>query len=184
MQSWSSPSLSSAPGVSGDFSRRRGQKIKRRMARSRWAKRWGCWLSCLTDILQDDEDFLVDNDEEMDIKEELEIKQDSRKEYLGKFQYKVHVLLTSKSVTWYCSTQKYSWYHSCLHVWREILNLIFILYYEKSLAILPDSLFVSAWIWFQCSVPERDSHPMHWVASSGSGRDLWSLRQGELEKVF
>ena len=39
---------------------------------------------------QDDEDFLVDNEEEMDIKEELEIKQDSRKEYLGKFQYKVH----------------------------------------------------------------------------------------------
>ena len=33
----------------------------------------------------------MDNDEEMDIKEELEIKQDSRKEYLGKFQYKVHV---------------------------------------------------------------------------------------------
>ena len=31
----------------------------------------------------------MDNDEEMDIKEELEIKQDSRKEYLGKFQYKV-----------------------------------------------------------------------------------------------
>ena len=39
--------------------------------------------------LKDDEDFLVDNEEEMDIKEELEIKQDSRKEYLGKFQYKV-----------------------------------------------------------------------------------------------
>ena len=38
---------------------------------------------------KDDEDFLVDNEEEMDIKEELEIKQDSRKEYLGKFQYKV-----------------------------------------------------------------------------------------------
>ena len=35
MQSWSSPSLSSAPGVSGDFSRRRGRKIKRRMERSR-----------------------------------------------------------------------------------------------------------------------------------------------------
>ena len=31
----------------------------------------------------------MDNEEEMDIKEELEIKQDSRKEYLGKFQYKV-----------------------------------------------------------------------------------------------
>ena len=44
----------------------------------------------LTGVLQDDEDFLVDNEEEMDIKEELEIKQDSRKEYLGKFQYKVH----------------------------------------------------------------------------------------------
>lgn len=41
----------------------------------------------------------MDNDEEMDIKEELEIKQDSRKEYLGKFQYKVHRVLTSKSVT-------------------------------------------------------------------------------------
>jgi len=39
--------------------------------------------------LQDDEDFLVDNEEEMDVKEELEIKQDSRKEYLGKFQYKL-----------------------------------------------------------------------------------------------
>merc|ERR1711983_319918 len=38
---------------------------------------------------QDDEDFLVDNEEEMDVKEELEIKQDSRKEYLGKFQYKL-----------------------------------------------------------------------------------------------
>ena len=38
---------------------------------------------------QDDEDFLVDNEEEMDIKEELEVKHDSRKEYLGKFQYKV-----------------------------------------------------------------------------------------------
>ena len=47
-------------------------------------------VSCLTDILKEDEDFLVDNEEEMDIKEELEIKQDSRKEYLGKFQYKVH----------------------------------------------------------------------------------------------
>ena len=35
MQSWSSPLLSSAPGVSGDFSRRRGQKTKRRMERSR-----------------------------------------------------------------------------------------------------------------------------------------------------
>ena len=32
----------------------------------------------------------MDNEDEMDIKEELEIKQDSRKEYLGKFQYKVH----------------------------------------------------------------------------------------------
>ena len=39
--------------------------------------------------MQDDEDFLVDNEEEMDVKEELEIKQDSRKEYLGKFQYKL-----------------------------------------------------------------------------------------------
>jgi len=38
---------------------------------------------------QDDEDFLVDNEEEMDVKEELEIKTDSRKEYLGKFQYKL-----------------------------------------------------------------------------------------------
>ena len=38
---------------------------------------------------QDDEDFLVDNEEEMDVKEELEIKQDSTKEYLGKLQYKV-----------------------------------------------------------------------------------------------
>ena len=33
----------------------------------------------------------MDNEEEMDIKEELEIKQDSRKEYLGKFQYKVQM---------------------------------------------------------------------------------------------
>ena len=41
----------------------------------------------------------MDNEEEMDIKEELEIKQDSRKEYLGKFQYKVRGVLTSKSVT-------------------------------------------------------------------------------------
>ena len=41
-------------------------------------------------ILQDDEDYLVDNEEEMDVKDELEIKHDSRKEYLGKFQYKVH----------------------------------------------------------------------------------------------
>ena len=40
-------------------------------------------------ILKDDEDFLVDNEEEMDVKEELEIKQDSTKEYLGKLQYKV-----------------------------------------------------------------------------------------------
>ena len=31
----------------------------------------------------------MDNEEEMDVKEELEIKQDSRKEYLGKFQYKL-----------------------------------------------------------------------------------------------
>ena len=54
---------------------------------------------CLTDILKEDEDFLVDNEEEMDIKEELEIKQDSRKEYLGKFQYKVHGVLMSKSLT-------------------------------------------------------------------------------------
>ena len=46
--------------------------------------------------LQDDEDFLVDNEEEMDIKDEIDIKQDSRKEYLGKFQYKVtHLLLSS-----------------------------------------------------------------------------------------
>ena len=41
-------------------------------------------------ILKDDEDFLVDNEEEMDVKEELEIKQDSTKEYLGKLQYKVY----------------------------------------------------------------------------------------------
>ena len=40
-------------------------------------------------ILKDDEDILVDNEEEMDVKEELEIKQDSTKEYLGKLQYKV-----------------------------------------------------------------------------------------------
>ena len=40
-------------------------------------------------MLKDDEDFLVDNEEEMDVKEELEIKQDSTKEYLGKLQYKV-----------------------------------------------------------------------------------------------
>ena len=39
--------------------------------------------------MQDDEDFLVDHEEEMDVKEELEIKQDSTKEYLGKLQYKV-----------------------------------------------------------------------------------------------
>ena len=39
--------------------------------------------------MKDDEDFLVDNEEEMDVKEELEIKQDSTKEYLGKLQYKV-----------------------------------------------------------------------------------------------
>ena len=31
----------------------------------------------------------MDNEEEMDVKEELEIKTDSRKEYLGKFQYKL-----------------------------------------------------------------------------------------------
>ena len=37
----------------------------------------------------------MDNEDEMDIKEELEIKQDSRKEYLGKFQYKVHHLTIS-----------------------------------------------------------------------------------------
>jgi len=47
---------------------------------------------------QDDEDFLVDNDEEMDIKEELEIKQDSRKEYLGKFQYKLEYDFNAQSL--------------------------------------------------------------------------------------
>ena len=34
----------------------------------------------------------MDNEEELDIKEELEIKHDSRKEYLGKFQYKVRTV--------------------------------------------------------------------------------------------
>ena len=43
-------------------------------------------------FLKDDEDFLVDNEEEMDVKEELEIKQDSTKEYLGKLQYKVYIM--------------------------------------------------------------------------------------------
>ena len=43
------------------------------------------------DLLKDDEDFLVDNEEEMDVKEELEIKHDSTKEYLGKLQYKVDI---------------------------------------------------------------------------------------------
>jgi len=47
---------------------------------------------------QDDEDFLVDNEEEMDIKEELEIKQDSRKEYLGKFQYKLEYDFNAQSL--------------------------------------------------------------------------------------
>ena len=63
----------------------------------------------------------MDNDEEMDIKEELEIKQDSRKEYLGKFQYKVHsqssnfrpqcgdVKIGNVILRW-----KYSRYHSYL----------------------------------------------------------------------
>merc|ERR1711874_28121 len=39
-----------------------------------------------------------DNDEEMDIKEELEIKQDSRKEYLGKFQYKLEYDFNAQSL--------------------------------------------------------------------------------------
>jgi len=47
---------------------------------------------------QDDEDFLVDNVEEMDVKEELEIKQDSRKEYLGKFQYKLEYDFNAQSL--------------------------------------------------------------------------------------
>jgi len=47
---------------------------------------------------QDDEDFLVDNEEEMDIKEELEIKHDSRKEYLGKFQYKLEYDFNAQSL--------------------------------------------------------------------------------------
>ena len=38
---------------------------------------------------QDDEDFLVDNEEEIAIKEEIE-KTPISKEYLGKLQYKVH----------------------------------------------------------------------------------------------
>ena len=53
-----------------------------------WKKLWKKLF--LTKLFKDDEDYLVDNEEEMDIKDELEIKHDSRKEYLGKFQYKVH----------------------------------------------------------------------------------------------
>ena len=49
-------------------------------------------------FLKDDEDFLVDNEEEMDVKEELEIKQDSTKEYLGKLQYKVYMTNILKQI--------------------------------------------------------------------------------------
>merc|ERR1712001_91779 len=47
---------------------------------------------------KDDEDFLVDNEEEMDVKEELEIKQDSTKEYLGKLQYKLEYDFNAQSL--------------------------------------------------------------------------------------
>jgi len=48
---------------------------------------------------QDDEDFLVDNEEEMDVKDEIDqIKQDSRKEYLGKFQYKLEYDFNAQSL--------------------------------------------------------------------------------------
>jgi len=46
---------------------------------------------------QDDEDFLVDN-EELDLKEEMEIKHDSTAEYLGKLQYKLEYDFNAQSL--------------------------------------------------------------------------------------
>ena len=71
------------------FFKKKRPKDKKKDGKKQVSIEGSCILPYLTDILKDDEDFLVDNEEEMDIKEELEIKQDSRKEYLGKFQYKV-----------------------------------------------------------------------------------------------
>jgi len=47
---------------------------------------------------QDDEDFLVENEEEVDVKDELEIKADSKNEYLGKIQYKLEYDFNSQSL--------------------------------------------------------------------------------------
>jgi len=47
---------------------------------------------------KDDEDFLVDNEEEADVKDELDIKQDSTKEYLGKLQYKLEYDFNAQSL--------------------------------------------------------------------------------------
>ena len=69
----------------------------------------------------------MDNEEEMDIKEELEIKQDSRKEYLGKFQYKVqrNILYTATrciDVQIGNVISKYSRYPPFLQAPKEIIN--------------------------------------------------------------
>merc|ERR1712083_540435 len=47
---------------------------------------------------QDDEDFLVENEEEVDVKDELEIKADSKNEYLGKIQYKLEYDFNAQSL--------------------------------------------------------------------------------------
>lgn len=46
----------------------------------------------------DDEDFLVENEEDVDVKEELEIKADSKNEYLGKIQYKLEYDFNAQSL--------------------------------------------------------------------------------------
>ena len=46
------------------------------------------YLIFVKSLVQDDEDFLVDNEEEIAVKEEIE-KTPISKEYLGKLQYKV-----------------------------------------------------------------------------------------------
>nr|ALS04702.1 putative synaptotagmin I [Pseudodiaptomus poplesia] len=47
---------------------------------------------------QDDDDFLVDNEEEMDTKDDIDIKHESSSEYLGKLQYKLDYDFNSQSL--------------------------------------------------------------------------------------